>query len=74
MMSTNVATISPAETILSAHREALGAMAGELLERETLDAGDIERLFADVPKWRRDENDNGVLHRGPEPVDRNAAA
>jgi cell division protease FtsH len=63
-----------AETILAAHREALNAMADELLERETLDAADIERLFADVPKWRRDQSDNGVLHRSPEPVDRNAAA
>jgi hypothetical protein len=49
-------------------------MAEELLERETLDADDIARLFADVPKWRREEGGNGVLRRGPEPVDRDAAA
>jgi cell division protease FtsH len=63
-----------AETILSAHRHALEAMAQELLERETLDADDIARLFADVPKWRREQGDNGVLHRSPEPVNRHAAA
>ena len=63
-----------AETIVMAHRAALAAMAEELLERETLDADDIARLFADVPKWRRDEGDNGVLRRDPEPVNRGFAA
>ncbi len=63
-----------ADTILAAHRDALDAMADELLERETLDADDIARLFADVPKWRREEGDNGVLRRSPEPVDHDAAA
>ncbi len=63
-----------ADTILAAHRDALDAMADELLERETLDANDIGRLFADVPKWRREDGDNGVLRRSPEAVDHDAAA
>jgi cell division protease FtsH len=63
-----------AETVLAAHREALDAMAAELLARETLDADDIARLFAGVPKWRREPGDNGVLHRGPEAVKSDAAA
>jgi hypothetical protein len=45
-----------AETVLAAHRDALDAMAAELLERETLDADDIARLFADGPNGNvRDE-------------------
>ena len=63
-----------AETILAAHRDALVAMADELLERETLDAADIKRLFVNVPKWRREPGDNGMLHRSPEPVKGDAAA
>ena len=63
-----------AETILNAHRDALDAMASELLERETLDAGDIARLFQDVPKWRREQESNGVLHLDPLPVGMNTAA
>ena len=49
-------------------------MAKELLETETLDAEDIARIFADVPKWRREDGGNGVLRRNPEPVNRDAAA
>ncbi len=63
-----------AEAVVAAHRQALDAMAAELLERETLDADDIARLFADVPKWRREEGGNGVLRRDPTPVNRGAAA
>ncbi len=63
-----------ADTIVAAHRDALEAMTVELLERETLDADDIARLFADVPKWRREEGGNGVLRRCPEAVDSEAAA
>jgi cell division protease FtsH len=63
-----------ADTVLAAHREALEAMADELLERETLDAGDIARLFAGVPKWHREDGGNGVLHRRPGPVKRDSAA
>jgi cell division protease FtsH len=63
-----------AETILAAHRSALDAMARELLERETLDADGIAGIFADVPKWRRDEAGNGSLRLDPEALDRSAAA
>ena len=63
-----------AESVLAAHREALDAMSDELLERETLDAGDIARLFADVPKWRREGDGHGALRSGPGPINRGAAA
>jgi cell division protease FtsH len=63
-----------AETILSAHRDALEAMAEALLESETLDAEDIARIFAGVPKWSREEGGNGVIRCCPGPVSRNAAA
>jgi cell division protease FtsH len=63
-----------AETVLAAHRDALDAMAAELLERETLDADDIARLFADVPKWQREGRDNGALRLGSRPVEVDTAA
>jgi cell division protease FtsH len=40
-----------ARTILEVHQAALQALAAALLERETLDASDVEALLADVPKW-----------------------
>ena len=63
-----------ADTILSAHRNALDAMAAELLANATLVADDIARLFSDVPKWRREDGGNGVLHREPGSVNRVIAA
>jgi len=54
-----------AETIVRAHREALDAMAEELLARETVDSVEIAGLFADVPKWSRDDGSNGVLRPDP---------
>ena len=59
---------------LAAHRDALDAMSDELLERETLNADDIARLFADVPKWRREDDGHGTLRSGPGPINRDAAA
>ena len=40
-----------ARTILETHRNALEALASALLEREALDAGEVEALLAGVPKW-----------------------
>ena len=37
--------------ILTFHRDALDHLAGELLERETLDAPEVAALLAAVPKW-----------------------
>ena len=48
-------------TILQAHRATLDAMAGQLLEHETLDATAISDLFKAVPKWRRSGDRNGAI-------------
>ena len=50
-----------AATILRAHRETLDAMAGQLLEHETLDVAAISDLFAGVPKWRRSGDRSGAI-------------
>ena len=50
-----------AATILQAHRATLDAMAGQLLEHETLDATAISDLFKAVPKWRRSGDRNGAI-------------
>ncbi len=47
--------------ILQAHRATLDAMAGQLLEHETLDATAISDLFKAVPKWRRSGDRNGAI-------------
>ncbi len=41
-----------ARTILSTHRTALDRIADELMQRETLDAGEVKEVFHDVPKWQ----------------------
>jgi cell division protease FtsH len=43
-----------ARTILETYSTVLDRLAGALLERETLDAADIEALLASVPKWHED--------------------
>ncbi len=40
-----------ARRILDAHRPALNRMVEALMEQETLDVDDIEKIFYDVPKW-----------------------
>jgi cell division protease FtsH len=40
-----------ARSILQTHRTALDRLAAALIERETVDAAEIEELLADVPKW-----------------------
>ncbi len=40
-----------AQQILTAHEDSLHRIAAELIEKETLDAGEVAALFHDVPKW-----------------------
>ncbi len=40
-----------AETILTTHRATLDHLAEEVLEKETLDDKDLERIFADLETW-----------------------
>lgn len=63
-----------AAAIVTAHRAALDAMAAELLVDETLDAVAIGRLFADVPKWRRQGRSNGVIRMTANLVEEGAVA
>ncbi len=44
-----------AREILTTHREALEGIANALLENETLDADEVAKVFADVPKWEHTE-------------------
>ncbi len=60
-----------ARQILTAHADALDAIAEALIERETLDAGEVAEVFAEVPKWEhveagalRIQAPNGQLHEG----------
>ena len=41
----------------------LDRLAGALLERETLDAADVEELLAAVPKWHERAPGSGPAHR-----------
>jgi cell division protease FtsH len=43
-----------ARQILTAHRDALDEMANVLLERESIDAKEVARIFDGVPKWEHD--------------------
>ena len=45
-----------ARAILATHRQALDRLAGALIERETLDEGEIRDLLHDVPKWEHADN------------------
>ncbi|MDA2978254.1 MAG: ATP-dependent zinc metalloprotease FtsH [Actinomycetota bacterium] len=54
-----------AQTILSAHADALGRIAKALLERETLDAREVVEIFSDVPMWEHSE-DGSIRIKAPE--------
>jgi cell division protease FtsH len=41
-----------ARTILTKYRVVLDRLAAALLDRETLEAAEVEKLLADVPKWK----------------------
>jgi len=40
-----------ARTILEHHSDALERMVSKLLEKETVDRGEVAEIFSDVPKW-----------------------
>ena len=44
-----------ARSIITTHREALDRIAEMLLEKETVDKGDLAEIFYDVPKWEHTE-------------------
>ena len=54
-----------ARTILTAHEDALHAIAKALLERETLDAEEVVEIFSDVPVWEHSE-DGTIRIKAPE--------
>ncbi|MBS1195714.1 MAG: peptidase, partial [Actinobacteria bacterium] len=45
-----------ARAVLTTHREALDRICTALMERETLDAGEIKEVLSDVPKWQHASN------------------
>jgi cell division protease FtsH len=54
-----------ARTILTAHEDALHAIAKALLEREALDAEEVVEIFSDVPVWEHSE-DGTIRIKAPE--------
>ncbi|MCE2526659.1 MAG: ATP-dependent zinc metalloprotease FtsH [Actinomycetia bacterium] len=56
---------SEAQQILEAHRPALDRMVEALLEQETLDAGEIEKVLYDVPKWQATQTQEVRLLQPP---------
>ncbi|HDK45749.1 MAG TPA: ATP-dependent metallopeptidase FtsH/Yme1/Tma family protein [Actinobacteria bacterium] len=53
-----------ARQILETHRSALDRMAAVLIEKETIDAGEVAEIFKDVPKWQHAHSD-GIRIRVP---------
>jgi len=53
-----------ARQILETHRAALDRMAAVLIEKETIDAGEVAEIFKDVPKWQHAHSD-GIRIRAP---------
>ena len=54
-----------ATEIITTHRDALDRIAGELIEKETLDAAGVASVLHDVPKW--EHSDTGALRlKGPQ--------
>jgi cell division protease FtsH len=61
-----------AREILETHRDALDRLTAALIDKETLDAAEVEALLSDVPKWQA-ERDSGmqqiaVASKEPPPV------
>jgi cell division protease FtsH len=46
-----IAAHEEARTILERHSDAMERMVSALLEKETVDRGEVAELFGDVPKW-----------------------
>jgi cell division protease FtsH len=54
-----------ARTILEHHSDALERMVEALLEKETVDRGEVAEIFADVPKWEH-ANDGSLRIKYPD--------
>jgi len=65
-----------AQSIIERHSDAMERMVEMLLEKETVDRGEVAELFKDVPKWEHDKMgslrikypDNPVLPQEQEPI------
>ncbi len=53
--------------ILNEHRATLDRLAQALLDQETLDHDDVDRIFADLPKWTKKPDDSAPLMPAPLP-------
>lgn len=53
-----------AREILTTHREVLDRMAKLLVEKETLDTAELERIFEGVPPWTGPLSSSSKTHRG----------
>jgi cell division protease FtsH len=53
--------------LLEKHRSALDRVAGALLDRETLNRGDLETLLADVEPESRSADQVGTIRALPQP-------
>jgi cell division protease FtsH len=66
-----------ARSILTAHRDALERLVAELMEKETLDARELEKVLHDVPTWEHDLDGVGRIrspHKSPNPPSDGIAA
>jgi cell division protease FtsH len=56
-----------ARQILTTHMDALERLANVLMDKETVDAGDLAEIFHDVPKWEHTEK-GSLRIRMPQPA------
>ena len=54
-----------ATTILTHHQDAMERMVEALLEKETVDRGEVAEIFSDVPKWEH-AHDGSLRIKYPE--------
>jgi cell division protease FtsH len=55
-----------ARAIITAHRESLDRIAEMLMDKETVDASELEEVFRDVPKWEHDLDGTGRIRLPPD--------
>ena len=64
-----------AREILTAHRDALDRIAEILIDKETIDADEVQEIFRNVPKWEHDESGSmRIRSPGQSPVREGIAA